>query len=293
MTAKFFDARIELYKKLCNEHVFTISKNGEPSIADIASKGSVAISKGMFDILEQHGITIPTAPKNSGQGNGNLFEKCISEFLEKTFLALGHLRPGKWHIKQSHASISEFEQYCHLQDLQLLTKKDGHIAAIIGNNYDILPDVIVSRDPESDEKINNGAFLIDSNEALHTSIREKNNKKPLLHASISCKFTLRTDRAQNARTEALSSIRNRKGRAPHICLVTAEPMPSRLASIALGTGDVDCVYHVALDELLQSIRNLTDIDDKGGYCATYEMLQIMINGKRLKDISDLPLDLVI
>lgn len=121
MTAKFFDARIELYKKLCNEHVFTISKNGEPSIADIASKGSVAISKGMFDILEQHGITIPTASKNSGQGNGNLFEKCISEFLEKTFLALGHLRPGKWHIKQSHASISEFEQYCHLQDLQLLT----------------------------------------------------------------------------------------------------------------------------------------------------------------------------
>lgn len=293
MTAKFFDARIKLFKRLCEEKVFTLSKNGEPSIADIANKASVAISKGLFDLIEKHGVEIFTGPKNSGQGNGNLFEKCIAEFLEQTFLSLGHLRPGKWHIRQSHVSIFEFEQYGHLKELQTLTKKDGHIAAIIGNNYDILPDVIISRDPEPDDEINNGAVLIDDQEARHTVIREKNNTNPLLHASISCKFTLRTDRAQNARTEALSFIRNRKGRAPHICLVTAEPMPSRLASIALGTGDVDCVYHVALDELLQSIRDLSEQDDRGGFSATYEMLQIMIDGKRLKDISDLPLDLAV
>jgi hypothetical protein len=34
--------------------------------------------------------------------------------------------------------------------------------------------------------------------------------------------------------------------------VTAEPLPTRLAAIARGTGEVDAVYHVALDELVQA-----------------------------------------
>jgi hypothetical protein len=95
---------------------------------------------------------------------------------------------------------------------------------------------------------------------------------------------LRSDRAQNARAEALNLLRNRKGRAPHIVLVTGEPTPSRLASIALGTGDIDCVYHFALPELKQAI--LESENDEAMH-----LLDIMTNGKRLKDISDLPLDL--
>jgi hypothetical protein len=68
--------------------------------------------------------------------------------------------------------------------------------------------------------------------------------------------------------------------------VTAEPLPSRIASIALGTGDIDRVYHFALYELMAAVReaNLGD---------SSEMLRIMVDGKRLRDISDLPLDLAI
>ena len=47
--------------------------------------------------------------------------------------------------------------------------------------------------------------------------------------------------------------RSRRGRLPHIVAVTAEPLPTRLASIAMGTGDVDAVYHVALEELVQAV----------------------------------------
>ena len=32
--------------------------------------------------------------------------------------------------------------------------------------------------------------------------------------------------------------------------VTAEPLPSRLAAIARGTGEVDCVYHIGFEELV-------------------------------------------
>jgi len=79
---------------------------------------------------------------------------------------------------------------------------------------------------------------------------------PILHGSISCKWTLRADRAQNARTEALNLVRKRKGRVPHIVVVTAEPLPSRLASLALGTGDIDRVYHFALRELQEATASL-------------------------------------
>jgi hypothetical protein len=125
-------------------------------------------------------------------------------------------------------------------------------------------------------------MLVDSTIATYTPLRAANNGLPLLHASISCKWTLRSDRAQNARSEALNLIRNRKGHLPHTVVVTAEPLPSRLASLALGTGDIDCVYHFALSELLLAVEPYPDAAD---------LLQTMVQGRRLRDISDLPLDL--
>ncbi len=69
-------------------------------------------------------------------------------------------------------------------------------------------------------------------------------------------------------------------------VITAEPLPSRPASIALGTGDVDCVYHFALDELQRVIEASTYDDAKA-------MLATMVDGARLRDISDLPLDIAV
>ena len=107
--------------------------------------------------------------------------------------------------------------------------------------------------------------------AIHTPLRLVNHQNPceILHASISCKWTMRSDRAQNTRTEALNLVRNRKGRTPCILAVTFEPLPSRLASIALGTGDIDCTYHGALYELLAAAKESNHSD-------SLEMLQLLI-----------------
>ena len=118
------------------------------------------------------------------------------------------------------------------------------------------------------------SFVEETFRALRSSLRQRNNPLPLLHASISCKWTLRSDRAQNARSEALNLIRNRKGRLPHIAVVTGEPLPSRLASLALGTGDLDCVYHFALPELIESVAELGNEDSAN-------LVQIMVDGKRV------------
>ncbi len=95
-----------------------------------------------------------------------------------------------------------------------------------------------------------------------------------------------SDRAQNVRTEALNLIRNRKGHTPHIAVVTAEPLPTRLASIAYGTGDLDCIYHFALHELYKATTD-TQHEDQ------LRVLDEMIDLNRLRDISDLPFDLAI
>jgi len=74
---------------------------------------------------------------------------------------------------------------------------------------------------------------------------------------------------------------------PNIVAVTAEPLPMRIASLALGTGDLDCVYYIALDELKTVCGELPGCEDQA------EMLFIMINGDRLRDVSDLPFDLAV
>ena len=67
---------------------------------------------------------------------------------------------------------------------------------------------------------------------------------------------------------------------------SAITMPNRLASLALGTGDIDCVYHFALYELIRAVKEVGSED-------AAETLETLVQGKRLKDISDLPLDLAV
>ena len=228
--------------------------------------------------------------KISGQTLGKQFEMLTMEFLQATFPYLQNLYPGKWSILQlgnnNKLKTSDFEQYEHLAYLSALTAENAQLAAALGNDYLVAPDVVVYRELYEDAEINQNQCIVDNNVSKMADIRKNNGGKPLLHASVSAKYTMRSDRAQNSRTEALNLIRNRKGHLPHIVVVTAEPMPNRLASLALGTGDIDCVYHFALYELIRAVKEVGSED-------AIELLDTLVSGKRLKDISDLPLDLAV
>lgn len=281
-TAYIAEARKRYHTSLL-QSVLTVNDKGIPSNADKDSKLSVRIAQGIADILKSE-----TGERLAGQTSGSEFETINSEFLNDTFLSLGHIRPGEWEIKKignrNRMAIANFEQYAHLIALDIASKEKPELAAALGNDYTITPDIIIVQHLLSDSEINAPRMIVDNSVSRRAAIRASNGGKPLLHASISSKWTIRSDRSQNTRSEALNLIRNRKGHLPHIVAVTAEPLPSRLASIALGTGDIDCVYHFALDELLQAVESANAED-------ALEMLKIMIEGKRLKDISDLPLDL--
>lgn len=283
--AQFSEARREFHATLL-EKILTINSKGVVSNADSSNRTSIAIAGGIAELLKAE----TTAERMAGQTSGNQFEGICADFVRQTFTKLGHLRPGQWDVHQvtgrNRLEIAKYEQYSHLVALDRAAKNDSELAAALGSDYTITPDIVVVRDTEEDDRINEQGPLIDDSVTTFASLRKKNGGLPLLHASISCKWTIRSDRAQNARSEALNLVRNRKGRLPHIMVVTAEPTPSRLASIALGTGDIDCVYHFALYELQDTVKTL-GMDDAS------DLLAVMVNGDRLKDISDLPLDLAV
>ncbi|MCC6415424.1 MAG: restriction endonuclease [Opitutaceae bacterium] len=259
----------------------TVSANGVPAIADAANKKSIRLAQALVEGVG----AAKTKAKVAGQQSGDEFEDAVLVFLRATFLALPHLRPGNWTVEKGGGQVSRFEQLAHLAELARFLGEHPGLKAAMPVEYFITPDVVVSRAPEPDEVINHPRVIADASTAVHSPLRRQNNPLPLLHATISCKWTIRSDRVQNTRTEAQNLIRNRNGRVPHIVAVTAEPLPSRIGAIAQGTADLDCVYHFALPELIAAHTSLGYDED--------DFLKSLVDAKRLRDISDLPLDLAI
>jgi hypothetical protein len=131
--------------------------------------------------------------------------------------------------------ITRFDQYAHLSEVDALVRANPQLRVTVGTDYLIRPDVTVSL-----ARVRTASGL------------------PALHAAVSCKWTIRSDRVQNIRHECLQMIRHRRGRQPHLVTVTAEPLPTRLASIARGTGEVDAVYHIAYDAMAASVAGLAN-----------------------------------
>jgi hypothetical protein len=281
------ELRQEYHQNICQQiiRMGTKGKIKYPNFADGDSTASVKIALG---IAEKIHYKLVEGNMISGQTSGDLFESLTREFLSHSFELLQHIRPGEWHYN-AQTPISNFDQYEHLAYLEDMIKKDKALASMLRGDYIIKPDIVVSRSPLSEAEINaQGEVIQGKHIAQLTPLRKENYIKPkqIMIASISCKWTIRSDRSQNTRTEALNLIRNRKGALPHIAVVTAEPLPTRIAALALGTGDIDCIYHFALNELQEAVKESGNEDQ-------LDMLNMMVEGRRLRDISDLPFDLAI
>ena len=221
-----------------------LGETGLPNISDSNSETSTAISEKLLEIsgLPAPGFEPPKAP-------GKELERAVARHLQGE---LSRLDPTeRWDVRVKGNPLRGFAQYRHLADLKDAVEQDdsGTLRIVVGADYLVAPDVTVAR------------------------LREPH---PVLHASVSCKWTIRSDRAQNARIEARGLLSNRKGRAPHITVVTAEPLPSRLSSLGFGTGDFDAVYHICFEELEEAVQSV-------GNDSEQETLKVLIGGDRLRD----------
>lgn len=274
----------EMAERLCRV------RNGVPNIADANQTASVSFAKGVFRRLPIGDASLEGDLKP--QEAGRLFTELTRDFLQGAFCLLNHLQPGCWRfgVKPKECEIARFAQFSHLRDVARILDENPRLKTALGGDYLVTPDIVVFREPIEDVEINSEDELVSAESPLarRTPLRAANNsgRIPLLLASISMKWTIRSDRAQNTRTEAINLIRNRKGHVPHIVVVTMEPLPSRISSLAMGTGDLDCAYHAALNELVATVESSDRTDQ-------WEVLENLIAGNRLRDISDLPFDLAV
>ena len=281
-------ARKDFIQELIDTGTLAISDKGIASNADKNSRASRDVA---LHLAENLGV--PVRQKLAGQTAGSNFENAVGTFLRTTIRSMAAVQPGNWFVDvvgSSHRAshVARYEPYLHLGDLAVEIENKPTLAAVLWNSYSIAPDILVTRDAYSDEALNAELEFVDEQAGLLSPMRASNTQPSssrFLHAVVSCKFTMRSDRAQNTRSEALNLIRNRKGRAPHIIAITAEPMISRIASLALGTGDIDMVYHAALPELRNAVHEAGSEDAQ-------EILEMLVHGRRLRDISDMPLDLI-
>lgn len=252
---------------------------------DASNPASRMIALHMADLMNVRPIERSLTPQTAGQ----LFETAVASLLRNSFPFMQSLRPGNWEVLtvggRRDEVLGQYEPYSHLDDIAVAIRSNSKLATALGNAYQVSPDVIVLRHPASDEEINAQDLVVDDTVARHSTMRAANQSRNIVHAIVSCKWTMRSDRAQNSRSEAINALRNRKGRAPHIAVVTAEPRPSILSSLAIGTGDIDMCYHIALPELYEAVRVTQP--------AMIDELDLLIEGDRLRDISDLPLDLTV
>lgn len=219
------ELRSAYHRWICEE-VLRKNSAGVPNNADITSKTSVRLSKGISNRL---GWPIKTGSL-PGQTAGRQFEEVTRDFLRETFGLLSHLRPGEWEFSLG-GSVSDYEQYRHLAAVSRAVKQNKELRVVFGD-YIVTPDIVICRKPVTDEKVNENDILLSGNGMADlTPLRRANSQANILHASVSCKWTLRSDRSQNARTEGLNLVRNRKGNTPHIVVVVGEPLPNRLARL--------------------------------------------------------------
>jgi hypothetical protein len=253
---------------------------GAVSIADVDNASSIAIA---WEWAQR--IPGAFAASEPAQDSGKLFQFAVRDFLKRGFDLGAALRPGDWHWKTEHG-IAHFDQYAHMNDIRAALETNKELRTIFSEQFVVVPDIVVYRSPVRSHDVGRQQGVPVATFSPFLDDAQLANGHPLLHASVSCKITMRSDRAQNTRTEALNLLRNRKGRAPSIVAVTAEPLPTRLSSLALGTGDVDFVYHAGLPELREALSAVGNEDQ-------LDMLNTLVHGRRLRDISDLVLDLLI
>lgn len=290
--------REAFHRRLVEHGPLSVQTNGAEKVASNADKDQRTSRVIALHIAEQLGAS--ENKKAPGQKAGKQFEDAVTHFLENALSDLSSFLPGRITVtnvggKRNIDHMAQFWPYRHLDDLAKQIEDHPELLAVLGNSYSISPDVLVTREPFGDHEFNAEKLIVDQSSALHSPLRAENflrrnqsalSAPEIVHSVVSCKWTMRSDRAQNSRSEALNLIRNRKGRSPHIVVVTAEPTPSRLSSLALGTGDIDMLYHFALYELEQAVRETGNDEAK-------DMLSYLIGGERIRDISDLPIDLLV
>ena len=222
------------YHRRLYEQVLSNSRNCEsgsqyPSFIAGTSQTSSDIARGIVRRIEFFDAPAP----HLGRSVGAEFINLTAAFIESAFQLMRQARLGKWLYSKSY-TISQIDRYEHLENLDRskIPAHDPLLQSALGDGYILWPDIIVGRQPINEEESESfrEALEHDLRFASRTTLHESNagSSRTLLHASVSCNWTIQSEHVESSRSEAYNLIRSSLGRIPYIAVVTAEPLPHAL-----------------------------------------------------------------
>lgn len=273
-------------------------REGRPSTSDASAPGSIESGTALFDELE--------VPRNQPAGTD------AGARLE--LLTLAHLKTIRPDLDMQRSRLSStFVQYTHLaafeqfqraykRPVDALERALGHLDELPRSRSVAMAKSLIERakrQAAADHQIVvdlRGAMAQESLLKLDLTIGN-GDAPPKLLLAASCKWTLRTDRAQDCISQGNKLVALRRGQMPHYAAITMEPRPSMLELLAYGSGALDCVYHVALPELMRAAAAIEGRRSTKPIREQRSSLELMVAQGRLRsygqlvtEVSRLPAD---
>ncbi|MCL1870567.1 MAG: hypothetical protein FWF90_09185 [Promicromonosporaceae bacterium] len=273
-------------------------KNGKPNTSDASDDLSVEVGEALFDVL---GVRhVPTAGEKDEPTGRVLADAVATDLLSRFPVDAGgiEVRPER--------KLFDFEQYRHvgaIRDVKPGRSKEFNVA------WGRLTRFVRARATKPADMRRADAMIaavessVDAADAvLHKLLDELGDESllgldltvarqgtpdrlPSLEVGLSLKWSLRTDRAQDCRSQGAKMSALRRGRMPHFAVVTMEPRPYMLNLLGGGAGDVDCVYHLDVAALTQAVDDVygkTPQRRRGR-----DQFHRLVDQRRIRDYDDL------
>lgn len=271
------------------------SSNGKPNTSDASETFSVELGEALFRAL---GVE-PGA--RGGEPTGAPFSREVAAALKSELQARGSEL-----IVEPERALNAFEQFRHVGALRDMrpepSREYGRAWRALGRfvrtrlnhprdlaRFDQLAEAVQKATADETETRRLLLEEIGQESLLKLDVtafqHRPGPKTPTLEIGLSLKWSLRTDRAQDCRSQGAKMAALRRGRMPHFAVVTMEPRPYMLNLLGGGSGEVDCVYHLDLPALSTAIEETCTGNPRRR--GTLETFNRLVAQRRLRDWDEL------
>lgn len=269
--------------------------NGKPNTSDASDGFSVELGEAMFAAL---GVN---RDARGGEPTGTPFSEQVATQVRAHLLARGSTV-----IVEAERAPRVFEQFRHVGALLEMRPDPSRDLQKAWAAFRRFARRRLSR-PQDLVKFDELAALVDEATSRETQVRrilldevgsesllnldvtvsrqQPELKTPTLEVGLSLKWSLRTDRAQDCRSQGAKMASLRRGRMPHFAVVTMEPRLYMLNILGGGSGEVYCVYHLHLPALRSAVEQTCV--GRPRRRSTLETFNRLVAQRRLRDWDDL------
>lgn len=269
--------------------------DGRPNTCDASDGLSVEVGRALFDVIGIAATSVGDEP------TGAQLSKKVASDLQSRVAAT---ESSATVLPEQRLNV--FDQYLHvgvLRDVKPGRSRDFDAAwkkltaharkQSRPEDHSRVESLIAAVEAVMDHEADNLRLLLDQlgDESLLgldvTVSRPSSRATSVLEVALSLKWSLRTDRAQDCRSQGAKLAALRRGRMPHFGVVTMEPRPYYLNLVAGGSGDVDCAYVLDLPSLAQAVDLVYTTRPR---LKGRDLFHRLVDQGRIRDYDDLVLE---